>query len=48
MKIVMRKGKIIIERIMNDLGGFEMKELEPRPEAEIKMFKKKEYQVKEE
>ena len=46
MEIVMLKGKIIMERIKNNLENFEMKELEAEVEEEIKVLKKKENKLK--
>ena len=46
IEIIMLKGKIIIERIKNDLENFEMKELEANVEEEIKILKKKENKLK--
>ena len=42
----MLKGKIIMERIKNNLENFEMKELEAEVEEEIKVLKKKENKLK--
>ena len=39
MEIVILKGKIVIERIKNNLDEFEMKELELEAEAEIDALK---------
>ena len=39
MEIVTLKGKIVIERIKNNLDEFEMKELELEAEAEIDALK---------
>ena len=42
----MLKGKIIMERIKNNLENFEMKKLEAEVEEEIKVLKKKENKLK--